>query len=199
MLVAYSKLLDAPVLSVQAGAPIAHINGAVVDPDTLKIIAFRLGGPLVNRSSANLLDVKSIREYSRYGFVIDDIDELITSTDVIKIQHVIELNFSLIDLRVKTKKGTKLGHIQDFTVTSEDFIVQQIIVKRPLVKSFVDPNLTISRKEIVEITDYEVIVKDEEKTLKKRAEKEDFVPNFVNPFREKQPGFAPADTKEPKD
>ena len=32
--------------------------------------------------------------------------------------------------------------------------------------------------------------------IKKKAEKEDFVPNFVNPFREKQPGFAPADIKD---
>ena len=30
------------------------------------------------------------------------------------------------------------------------------------------------------------------------AEKEDFVPNFVNPFRE-SPDFAPADTKTPAD
>ena len=32
-------------------------------------------------------------------------------------------------------------------------------------------------------TDYKIIVKDEEKVLKRRAEKEDFIPNFVNPFR----------------
>ena len=53
------------------------------------------------------------------------------------------------------------------------------------------------------LEDYEgcekVIVKDEEKTIKKKAETEDFVPNFVNPFREQQPGFAPADTKTPAD
>ena len=103
----------------------------------------------------------------------------------------------LLGLKVKTKKGTKLGHITDFSVTSEDFIVQQIIVKRPIVKAIVDPELTSSRKEIVEVNDYEVIVKDEEKVLKARAEKEDFVPNFVNPFREQ--GFAPAKTDEKED
>ena len=129
--------------------------------------------------------------------VIDNIEELVAPDDVIKIQKVLELNFDLINLKVKTKKGTKLGHLVDYTVTSEDFIVQQIIVKRPLVKALVDPELTISRKEIVEITDYEVIIKDEEKTLKARAEKEDFVPNFVNPFREQ--GFAPAKTENKKD
>ncbi|MBP5647953.1 hypothetical protein J6X04_01530 [Candidatus Saccharibacteria bacterium] len=197
MLVINSRLLGTPVLSVQAGGPIANVASAVVDPNELKIIAFRLEGPLVNRGDANLLDVRSIREYSNFGMVIDNIDELIADDDVIKIANVLELNFDLLGLKVKTKKGTKLGHITDFSVTSEDFIVQQIIVKRPIVKAIVDPELTISRKEIVEVNDYEVIVKDEEKVLKARAEKEDFVPNFVNPFREQ--GFAPAKTDEKED
>lgn len=196
MLVMNSRLISAPVLSVQAGGPIGKITSTIIDPNDLKIIAFRLEGPLVNRQQ-NLLDVRSIREYSNYGFVIDDIDELIGPDDVIKISDILKLNFDLLNLKVETKKGNKLGKVQDFTVTSEDFIVQQIIVKRPAVKALIDPELTISRKEIVEITDYKVIIKDEEKVLKQKAEKEDFVPNFVNPFRESQPGFAPADTKNP--
>lgn len=192
-----SRIIGTPILSVQAGGPIATIKSAIIDPNDLKILGFHLEGPLVNRAEARILDVRSIREYSQLGMVIDNIEELVAPDDVIKIQNVLELNFDLINLKVRTKKGTKLGHIIDYTLTSEDFIVQQIIVRRPLVKSLVDPELTISRKEIVEITDYEVIIKDEEKVLKARAEKEDFVPNFVNPFREQ--GFAPAKTDDKKD
>ena len=196
MLVMNSRLLGAPVLSVQAGGPIGRISNIIVNPDNLKIIAFRVDGPPVDKQQ-NILDVRSVREYSNYGFVIDDIDELVSPDDVIKISEVLKLNFNLIDLKVETKKGSKLGKVQGFTVTSEDFIIQQIIVKRPMIKSLNDPELTISRNEIVEITDYKIIIKDEEKTLKKKAEKEEFIPNFVNPFRESQPGFAPADTKTP--
>ena len=197
MLISYSRLIGTPILSIQAGGPIATIKNAIIDPNNLKILGFNLEGPLLNRTDTTILDIRSVREYSQLGMVIDDIEELVAPDDVIKIQKVLELNFDLINLKVKTKKGTKLGHLIDYTVTSEDFVVQQIIVKRPLVKALVDPELTISRKEIVEITDYEVIIKDEEKTLKARAEKEDFVPNFVNPFREQ--GFAPAETKNKKD
>ena len=191
-----SRLINAPVLSVQAGGTIGRIEYSIVDPNNLKVIAFRLSGPLIDRNQ-NILDVRSIREYSNFGFVIDDIDELVRPEDVIKIAEILKLNFDLNTLKAETKKGSKLGKVQDYTVTSEDFIVQQIIVKRPAIKSFVDPELTISRKEIVEVTDYKIIIKDEEKTLKKKAEKEEFVPNFVNPFRNHEPGFAPADTKNP--
>lgn len=196
MLVYASKLIGAPILSMQAGGAIGHVTEPIVDPDTLKIIAFRLGGGPIPRSGANLLDVSSIREYSNFGIVIDSVDELVSPDDVIKIAKILELNFSLIDLKVETKKGSKLGKILDYTLTPDDFTIQQLIVKRPAIKSFIDPELTIHRREIVEITDYKVVVKDEEKVLKKKAEKEDFVPNFVNPFREKQPGFAPADIKD---
>ena len=195
MLVYASKIIGTKVLSVQAGGPVGVIEGIVVDPNTLKIVAFKVGGGVVARSENFILDVNSIREYSTYGFVIDHIEELVAPGDVIKIAKVLELNFDLAGLKVETRKKSKLGRIQDYTITSEDFTVQQIVVKRPVVKSFLDPELIISRKEIVEINDYKVIVKDEEKTLKERASKEDFVPNFVNPFREQ--GFAPADTKSP--
>ena len=197
MLITSTKLLGTPVLSVQTSGAIAQIDSAIIDPDNLKIIAFKLSGPAVT-SQANLLDVKSIREYSHLGLIIDSEDELINSNDVIKIKDVLDLNFNLLGLKVETRKGSKLGHITGYTFNSDDFVIQQIIVKRPLVKSFVDPELTIHRREIVEITDYKVVVKDEEKVLKARANKEDFVPNFVNPFRT-DPTFAASETEEKPD
>jgi uncharacterized protein YrrD len=182
MLVYNSRLIGTTILSVQAGGPIGRINTAIVNPDNLQIIAFALEGPLVDRRQ-NLLDIRSIREYSNYGIVIDDADELVSPSDIVKIEQVLKLNFDLLSLKVETKKGSKLGQIIDYTIDSDSFLVQQIVVKRPIVKRIMDPELLISRKEIIEVTDYKIIVKDEEKVLKSRASKEDFIPNFVNPFR----------------
>lgn len=197
MLVYASKLLGAPVLSMQATSQVATIATPIVDPDSLKIVAFFVSGPLVKNT--NILDAKSIREYSKYGCVIDSIDELAEKDDIVKVSKIIDLNFNLNGLKVETKKGTKLGKVIDFTVTPDDFTVQQIIVKRPLVKSFLDPELTIPRSEIVEVTDYKIIVKNEEKTILKKAETTEFVPNFVNPFRKTEPARSPAQTKTPAD
>lgn len=196
MLVENSRLIGTPILSIQAAGPIGQISSTIVDPNGLKIIAFRINGP---NPSANLLEVSSIREYSKLGMVIDSIDELVGYEDIVKLQQVLDLNFDLLTLKVETKKKSKLGKIIDFTVTSNDFIVQQLIVKRPAIKAIVDPELTIPRGEIIEVTDYKVIVKDEEKTIKSRAENEDFIPNFVNPFRKTELSPSPAKTKEESD
>lgn len=197
MLVYASKLIGTPILSVQSAGPIGAIADSIVDPNSLKILAFYISGPLVKNT--NILDAKSIRECSKYGCVVDSIEDLAEKDDIIKVSKIIDLNFSLIGLKVETKKGTKLGKVIDFTITPDDFSVQQIVVKRPLVKSFLDPELIIPRAEIVEVTDYKIIVKDEEKVIKARAEKEDFIPNFVNPFRKTEQDLAPADTKIPAD
>lgn len=184
---------------MQASSPIGQITKPIIDPDHLKIIAFYTGGGPIPRSGANILDSSSIREYSKYGIVIDSTDELVDPEDVVKISKILKLNFDLIGLKVETKKGSKLGKVSDYIVNSSDFIVQQIVVKRPVLKSFLDPELIIHRREIVEITDYKVIVKDEEKVLKEKAAKENFIPNFVNPFRDSKQGFVPTDTKIPAD
>ena len=198
MLVSANRLIGTPILSMQSANSIGTISAPIVDPDSFKIVAFYLDGPLIDRS-ANILDVKSIRECSRYGCVVDSIEELIGKDDVVKISKIIDLNFDLINLKVETKKGSKLGHVSDFTITSEDFMIQQIIVRRPLLKSFSDSELTIPRKEIVEVNDYKVIVKDEEKVIKKKAAHEDFIPNFVNPFRTQEQDLSPVRTKTPAD
>lgn len=198
MLIYNSKLLNLPVLSVQDSGRVAVISNTIIDPDSLKIIAFRVHGA-ISAEGGNLLDTRSVREYSNFGIVIDSTDELILDDDVVKIKDVLALNFSLLGLKVETKKGSKLGKVIDFTVTDDNFSVQQIIVKRPTIKSFWDSELTIPRSEIVEITDYKIIVRDEEKVIRERALKEDFVPNFVNPFRKTEPSPAPDHIETPAD
>lgn len=198
MLVYNSHLDGTPVLSIQDGGRIADIVSPVIDPNNLKIIAFRINGPLTNNTN-NILDSSSIREYSRLGTIVDNAEEFISADDVIKIKNVLELNFNLIGLKVETKKRSKLGHVIDFTFDADTLMIQQIIVKRPALKSLIDSELTIHRREITEITDHKIIVKDEEKVIKARAAKEDFVPNFVNPFRNPEQDFAPADNRTPAD
>lgn len=199
MLVSSQQLIGAPVLSVRAGGSVTNIAELVIDPDQLKIVAFRCAGGPVPPDGANLLSATSVREYSIYGFVIDDIEDLVAQGEVVRIDEALRLNFHLLGLKVETKKGTKLGKISNFTVNSDDFLIQQLIVQRPPIKALMDPELTIPRQEIIEVTDDKIVVKDEEQVLKQRAAEQKFVPNFVNPFRNQEPGFAPADTENPDD
>lgn len=192
MLTSYSQIIGTPVLSVHVGTQIATVSACIIDPDNLKIIAFIVEGPSVDADTGDVLDIKSIREYSNLGFVIDSVDALSKRDDIVKVKKIIELDFVLIGLKVETKNGSKLGKITDLIIASDDFVIQQLIVKRPALKSFLDPELTIHRNQIVEVNDHEVIVKDE--TAKdKQAAPAAASSDFVNPFR--KPDFSQSDSQ----
>lgn len=196
MLINGSRLKNYPVLSLHVGGKMAQTTVPIIDPRKMQIVGFYVDGPLVNKAeNGDILETKMIREFSNIGMIIDSLDDLTSEGEVVKLDEVLNIGFQLEGKKVVTKKKSKLGKVIDYTVDPESFLILQIIVQCPPVKAFLDPELVISRKEIVEITDDRIIVKDEEEKIKKKAAKEDFVPNFVNPFRE--PNFAKADSQTP--
>ena len=198
MLMNGSNLLNFPILSLHVGGPIARTARAVIDPANLKIIAYEiLPTDLLDEEAGDILETRDVREFANVGMIVDSGDVFINHGDVLKLDKILDLNFDLIGLKVETKKGTKLGKVVDYVVNTDNFSVLQFVVKRPAMKAFLDPELVISRKEIVEVNDYKIIVKDEEEKIKQRALKEDFIPNFVNPFRE--PDFSASRFKHEKD
>lgn len=191
MLINGSALINCPVLSLHVGGEIARVTEAIVDPDALKIIGFRLEGELIRDEVGDILPIKSLREFSRMGMIVDSLDEFVKAEDVIRIRDVLELNFALPGLKVVTRQKSKLGKVIDYTVEVDGWTVQQIIVQRPAMKAFFDPELIIARKQIIEVDDYQIVVKDEHERAKSKLIKDEaaeFIPNFVNPFRE--PDFA---------
>ncbi|MBQ3309507.1 hypothetical protein IJG78_02420 [Candidatus Saccharibacteria bacterium] len=184
MLINATKLVNCSVLSLHVGGKIAETTGLIIDPNDLKVAGFDLVGPDVGGENGTVLQPKDIREFSEIGMVVDSIDEFVKPEDVVKLDEVIKLNFTLEGIKVETKKGTKLGKVTGYTVNTENFLVQQLVVGRPFMKAFLDPELLIGRSEVVEVNDDKIIVKDEEDKIRKNAMTEDFVPNFVNPFRD---------------
>lgn len=183
MLINGSSLLGRPVLSLHIGGAIGEVQSIIVDPNELKIVALFLAGPLIKPGDANLLETKSIREFSKLGMIVDSSDELLQQDEVVALDKIIQLNFRVDGLTVEDEKGAKLGKVVDFTVDVLDFRIMQLVVKRPILKALLDSELVIGRSEIVEVTDTKIIVKNEvSKTNKKKAEAE-FIPNFINPFR----------------
>jgi len=190
MLVLNSQIIGKPVQSIHTGSPIASLVHAIVDYQNLQVVAYDVAGPLVRQEGLDVLMTKDIREYIPLGAIVDSIDSLGNSEDIVAVSKIKEVRFDPLNLKVKTKKDKHIGHVSDFIVDTTDFMIHQIIVRRPILQSFIDPELTISREQIVEVTDYYIIIKDdkEKSKVERKVAKESFVPNYVNPF--KQPDFA---------
>ena len=182
MLIEGSKLLKYPILSLHTASRIAEVKGLVIDPNFLKVVAFEISA--VSSKQRLFLEASSIREFSKMGMIVDSDEEFVEKDDVIKLKETIDLGFSLDNMKVVSKKKAMLGRIEDFIINTEDFQIMQLIVKRPIYKALIDPELVIGRSDIHEINDIEIIVKSEEGTIMKKSGTLDFVPNFVNPFKD---------------
>jgi uncharacterized protein YrrD len=180
MLITGSRLLNAPVMGLQTGSELARTSKAVIDPKTLQIAAYEVTGPLLNEHPS-LLRIADVREFSDIGLIVDSSDEFVGLDDIIKLHEIYELNFSPVGMHVIDENRHKLGKVESYTIETGTFLIQQLIVKRPLLKSLNDAQLLVHRTQITEINDTEIIVHSQaeipEPTL------DSVRSSYTNPFR----------------
>ena len=82
MLINSDRLLNCPVLSLHVGGMIAKTTEIVVDPNDLKVMAFRLEGPDIGKGAGEYLQENRIREYSSMGMVIEDYELTYNGTTI---------------------------------------------------------------------------------------------------------------------
>jgi len=193
MMLLGSTLTKAPVMGLQTGSEIAQTKTAIIDPATLAVVAYVVEGPLLE-DGVWLLRIADVRELSDLGFIVDSTDEFIHPEDVLKINEVYNLNFPLLEMPVIDERRSKLGKVIDFTLETGTFMVQQLTVRRPLLKSFNDTELLIHRSQIIEINDNAIVVHSEAKAPE--PELHEVVGSYVNPFRKSDsPAPESSDTK----
>lgn len=178
MLISFERLLHTPVMSLQTGAELARTSQILVDPRDLTIVAYELEGNMLDEHPSFLRPV-DVRELSNLGLIVDSSDEFVGPNDVIRIKQVYDYDFSLTGLEVHDDKGHKLGRVQGFNVDSTSFAVQQLVVKRPLLKSFGETELLIHRSQIIEVNNTYIKVK----STSREQPVSNVIREYANPFR----------------
>ena len=181
-------------MGLQTGAELARTQTAIISPSTLAIVAYVVEGPNLDHDPSLLL-VKDIREMGDVGMIIDSSDEFVSDEDVIKLKPLYDLGFTVVDKQVLDEKRRKLGKVTDYVVDADSFVIQQLNVKRPLLKSLNDAELVIHRSQIVEVNDTEIIVKMTD--IKATAVVQRATTRaYVNPFRHSNPQPETIDSKQ---
>ncbi len=187
MLMLSSRLKDSSVMSLQTGGCIAQVTKAIINPATLDIVAYRLSGKGLESEDLLLL-TRDIREIGNLGLIVDSADELVATSDMIKLKDIIKLGFNLLNMPVIDDDKNKLGRIYDYTIDPMDFKIHQIYVKRPLIRSLQTSDLIINKSQIIEVNNTHIIVNSA--SLDEKAKPASIAEGFVNPFR--KPSAPPA-------
>lgn len=184
MLILGSNLKNLPVMGLQTGGELAITKQAVIDPRSLQIIAYRVEGPLLGGAETYLRTADS-RELSDIGFIIDSIDDFVGPDDVIRLREIINLHFQIDGIKVLDENNRALGKVIDYTLDVGSFTIQQLTVRRPLMKRFSDTELLIHRSQITEITNSSIIIHSETEAPEHTATSTPG--SYVNPFRKESP------------
>lgn len=189
MLVLGSRIINAAVMSLQTGGRLANVEKPLIDPANLHIVAYEVSGPLLSQKPS-FLRTADIREYGQLGIIIDSTDELIGLDDVIQVEKLYRLNFPLLGMLVIDENKKKLGKVDDYSLDTQLFVIQQLNVRRGILSGFNDTGFLIHRSQILEINDSAIIVKS---SARKSIEPvmNNLRAEFVNPFRKPQTSAQP--------
>lgn len=184
MLLLGSRLIGTPIMGLQTGTKLAHTSQPIIDPANLKIVAYVVEGPLL-AEHPSIIRMADVRELSDIGMIIDSNDEFVGVEDVVSLNKLYDLGFALVGMSVIDEQKHKLGKVEDYSLDASSFVIQQMNVKRGIVKSLTDTGLVIHRSQIVEINDNYIIVKSTAKRVEPVMESTRRA--FVNPFRSTSP------------
>lgn len=180
MLVPIDRLVGMPVMSLQTGVELARIGQPIVDPRQLTVAAFWVEGRLL-ADPHSVLHPEDIREISDIGCVVDSSDALMPTEGLVRLQRVIDFNFTLPGLRVEDELGHKLGTVSTYAVDLASLFIQQLSVKPTLMKSLHTATLTVHRTQVLKVKHEKIIVK--AATTHDEAPQPAVRHEFVNPFR----------------
>lgn len=146
------------VLSLRLGSTVALAGEPIINPNNLKIEGWFCED--IRNKAKLILQPISIREIIPEGFIVDDIDELVPLDDLVRLQKIVDLHFSLVGKSVVTDTKRKLGKVSDYALKPESFIIQKLYISQSIVKDFSGGGRVVDRGQIVEITDSKIIVRD---------------------------------------
>lgn len=153
-----TSLQNCPILNIQSSRIVGVVKKPIVDPKTLKIVAFSVDLKglkpqlylLANAAMISSPNLVTIRHDS----------DLSVSEDLVRNADQIKSNISLFNFQTITQARRKLGRVEDYRFENETFLITKLHIKaNPLQRIWIE-NRIIDRRDIVEVTHNKVIIRD---------------------------------------
>lgn len=156
MLFLSTKLYNVPLFSIRSGGRIGTVIEPIINPHNLHIDGFYCEA--VNSQNAQILLDMNVRDISARGIIIDDHADLSTPDELVRLQPVIDLNFSLLEKSALVNKK-KIGKISHFAIDTGSLFIQKFYVQPRGWQSLKTDSLTFDRLSVIEVTEKAVSFK----------------------------------------
>lgn len=189
MLITIDQMLGAPVMSLQTGQPLCRLVQPIVDPYSLRVVAFFVDGPRLDFSPA-VVFTEDIREFGRVGAIVDDLDNVMPTDGLVRLNKIIDYDFHLIGIPVIDDLGHKLGKVANYTVDPLNYKIDQLYIKPRFWQSLTITSIIINRRQITKVEPHRITVKaptvdDKFKAPTINDARQLLNPELDNPFRKR--------------
>ena len=190
MLFSINRIIGAPIMSLQTGQPLGRLATPIIDPYTLRIVAFYVEGPRLDFSPA-VLFTDDIREFGRLGAIVDSVDNIMSTDGLVRLNEIISYNFTLNRILVVDDNKRKLGKVSGYVIDPLNFEIRQLQVRPSVFRSLSTAELLVNRSQIIKVEPDKITVKTP--TVQQSAREATTTgdsrrilnPEFDNPFRKK--------------
>ena len=159
MLQFVDKFAGTPIRDLRSGRQIATLGDPILNPNNLVIEAFY---GISRVRPGRVVFTSDIREVGQLGVIVKSKDKLMETDQLVRLKELIDLDFELKGKRVITDKKRKVGKLVDYAIDARSFRVEKLYVRPSVIRSIGKGDLVVGRKQIVEINDEEIVVKDSE-------------------------------------
>src|SRR5690606_20965327 len=139
--------------------PLATVVAAIINPNNLAIVGFHCKESPRDTQTKILL-TQDIREWVPQGFAVDDHDALSPPEDLVRLKSILAIGYEVIGKAVYTQSKTRMGKVTDYATDHLSFKIQKVYVQQSIVKSLSGTGFAVDRKQMVEINDRRVIIRD---------------------------------------
>lgn len=154
-------LVGLQIISLHTGQLVGELGSPIINPHSLSLAAFRCKTRWQKKRQEDLiLLTQDIRQVASGRVLINSVDEIRPVSDLVRLQEVIKIDFSLIDKPVRNESKRRLGKVDDYVVNPQDFWIQKIYVRQPFLKNLAVHSLVIDRQQIIEVSDRFILVND---------------------------------------
>ena len=152
-----NEFIDLPVLSLRGGRRISTTLEAIIDPRKLRVVGFYAD----DRASGidKILLVEDIRELTEMGIIVDSEDSLTDPSDLVRLEEVLNMQYEIVNKKLVTQSGQKIGKADDFAVDDTTFKIEKIY-GRPVAMKALKDDFIISRRQIASVSMEDITVKD---------------------------------------
>lgn len=152
------QLVEQPVVGIRSGKQLSMTLDPIINPHKMSIEAFYVQDR--TQDIDTVLFANDIREIGPMGLIVDSEDALMPMSDLIRLEEIAGLNFQLINKKVVTESGKRLGRVENYAVNDQNFMIEKIYARPVAIKTLSSNDFIISRRQIASVNNDQVVVKD---------------------------------------